>query len=258
VTTIAGSSQGYTDGIGTIAKFDFPTGICIDVAGDLYVCDQLNNRIRKVTQNGIVSTLVGSSYGYLDGLFTSALLGWPKGVAIDDTGNVYVADGGNYKIRKINQCIVSVATTVSNSTISAIQNGAMYQWLECADNITIIPNATGQSYTGSIGGSYAVIVSNGTCVDTSECRPIYPLGIEQLEQSNAVSVFPNPNNGLFTLKIQEDAQLEVKDIYSRLVMKMILLKGDHKLDISSLSNGLYFLNVQDINSQQVIRLLKGN
>ena len=258
VTTIAGSSQGYTDGIGTIAKFDFPTGICIDVAGDLYVCDQLNNRIRKVTQNGIVSTLVGSSYGYLDGLFTSALLGWPKGVAIDDTGNVYVADGGNYKIRKINQCIVSVATTVSNSTISAIQNGAMYQWLECADNITIIPNATGQSYTGSIGGSYAVIVSNGTCVDTSECRPIYPLGIEQLEQSNAVSVFPNPNNGLFTLKIQEDAQLEVKDIYSRLVMKMILLIGDHKLDISSLSNGLYFLNVQDINSQQVIRLLKGN
>jgi hypothetical protein len=258
VTTIAGSSQGYTDGIGTIAKFDFPTGICIDVAGDLYVCDQLNNRIRKVTQNGIVSTLVGSSYGYLDGPFTSALLGWPKGVAIDDTGNVYVADGGNYKIRKLNQCIVSVATNVSNTTISAIQNGATYQWLECADNITIIPNATGQSYIGSIGGSYAVIVSNGTCVDTSECRPIYPLGIEQLEQSNAVSVFPNPNNGLFTLKIQEDAQLVVKDIYSRLVMKMTLLKGDHKLDISSLSNGLYFLNVQDKNNQQVIRLLKGN
>jgi hypothetical protein len=258
VTTIAGSSQGYSDGIGTIAKFDFPTGICIDVVGDLYVCDQLNNRIRKVTQTGTVSTLVGSSYGYIDGPLSSALLGWPKGVAINDTGNVYVADGGNYKIRKLNQCVVSVATTVNNTTISAIQNGATYQWLECADNITIIPNATGQSYTGSMGGSYAVIVSNGTCVDTSECRPIYPLGIEQLEESNALSVFPNPNNGLFTLKIQANAQIEVKDIYGRLVIKITLLKGDHNLDISSLSNGLYLLNVKAKSNNYVVRILKGN
>lgn len=258
VTTIAGSSQGYSDGIGTIAKFDFPTGICIDVAGDLYVCDQLNNRIRKVTQTGTVSTLVGSSHGYIDGPLSSALLGWPKGVAIDDTGNVYVADGGNYKIRKLNQCIVSVATNVSNTTISAIQNGATYQWLECADNITIIPNATGQSYTGSIGGSYAVIVSNGTCVDTSECRPIYPLGTVHMEQSKEVSVFPNPNNGFFTLKIQADAQVDVLDIFSRIVLKMTLLKGEQKLDFSSLSNGVYILNIQDKNNQHVIRLLKGN
>ena len=86
-------TSGYTDGTGTSAQFYYPTGVAVDGAGNVYVADYDNHRIRKITTSGVVSTLAGSgTYGYADGTGTSAQFDSPTGVAVDGAGNVYVAD----------------------------------------------------------------------------------------------------------------------------------------------------------------------
>ena len=102
VTTLAGSTSGYLDATGTAAQFNFPAGVAVDAAGNVYVADSNNHRIRKITATGIVTTLVGSTLGYLDGTGAAAQFNYPYGVAVDLAGNVYVADFGNHRVRQIN------------------------------------------------------------------------------------------------------------------------------------------------------------
>ncbi len=102
VTTFAGGAEGYADGQGLQASFNTPSGIAIDSKGNLYVADTGNNRIRKITPDGLVSTVAGDgSAGYLDGPAVSARFDGPIGITVDDRGNIYVADSYNDRIRLI-------------------------------------------------------------------------------------------------------------------------------------------------------------
>ncbi|GHV72835.1 hypothetical protein AGMMS49940_01370 [Spirochaetia bacterium] len=105
VTTLAGGvSYGYADGTGTEARFYYPEGVAVDNAGNVYVADTSNQRIRKISPSGAVTTLAGGvPYGYADGTGTEARFSYPRGVAVDNAGNVYVADTNNHSIRKITQ-----------------------------------------------------------------------------------------------------------------------------------------------------------
>jgi sugar lactone lactonase YvrE len=103
VSTFAGSgTAGYADGQGTAAIFNQPAGVAVDAAGNVYVADQNNNRIRKITPQGQVSTIAGSgSIGNVNGSPSVASFYYPSGVAVDGAGNVYVADTYNNEIRRI-------------------------------------------------------------------------------------------------------------------------------------------------------------
>jgi sugar lactone lactonase YvrE len=102
VTTLAGSTSGFADGNGIAAKFSYPNGLAVDSIGNVYVADSGNNKIRKITPDGVVSTLAGSGLrGSEDGIVTAASFNSPNGVALDSKGNIYVADINNKKIRKI-------------------------------------------------------------------------------------------------------------------------------------------------------------
>jgi hypothetical protein len=122
VSTLAGSgTRGAADGPGSGASFNYPTGVAVDGAGNVYVADQGNNKIRKVTPGGVVSTLAGSgTQGTADGPGSGASFNGPTGVAMDGAGNVYVADYNN-KIRKITPA--GMVSTLAGSGVAGAADG---------------------------------------------------------------------------------------------------------------------------------------
>ncbi len=130
VSTLAGSGiEGDADGAGTAAQFNFPQGVAVDVDGNVYVADRNNNKIRKITPAGVVSTLAGSgTEGDAEGSGIDAQFSRPAGVAVDVDGNVYVADSGNDKIKKITPAGVVTALAGSNTTGAADGSGTTAQF----------------------------------------------------------------------------------------------------------------------------------
>ena len=102
ISTFAGTgSAGHAEGIGSTALFNSPYGVAVDSRGNVYVADANNHLIRKITPAGVVSTLAGSTGGFADGTGIAAQFNDPTGVAVDSSGNVYVADFNNHRIRKL-------------------------------------------------------------------------------------------------------------------------------------------------------------
>jgi sugar lactone lactonase YvrE len=122
VTVFAGSGNaGSGDGNAAAATFYNPTGVALDASSNLYVADFLNNRIRKITPAGTVTTLAGDTAGYADGPDTTALFYYPNSLTVDAGGNVYVTDEANNRIRVISpQGIVS---TIAGSGAAGSANG---------------------------------------------------------------------------------------------------------------------------------------
>jgi sugar lactone lactonase YvrE len=103
VTTLAGSgAYGYLDATGTAAQFRRPKDAAVDGAGNVYVVDGGNNRVRKITPAGVVTTLAGNGeQGTLDGNGTAAKLNTPISLTVDSAGNIYFAEFYGSRIRKI-------------------------------------------------------------------------------------------------------------------------------------------------------------
>src|SRR5690606_4826321 len=105
VSTLCGSpgENGSTDGKGSAARFNSPIGIAVSPNGTLFVADYNNHTIRKITEDGTVSTLCGSpgEYGSTDGKGSAARFHHPIGIAVSPNGTIFVVDFSNQTIRKI-------------------------------------------------------------------------------------------------------------------------------------------------------------
>ena len=153
LTLIAGNgTAGYSgdNGLATTAQLNNPTGLALDTAGNLYIADFGNNRIRKVS-NDVITTVSGGGAG--------AQLSHPTGVAVDTSGNLYIADSGNNVVRKVSGGVT--VTVAGTGTPGGLGDGgpATSAQLNTPEGVAI--DTLGNLYIADSGNDAVVKVSNG-------------------------------------------------------------------------------------------------
>jgi sugar lactone lactonase YvrE len=160
-------------GAATDANINFPLGIASDAAGNLYIADQLNNRIRKVGTDGVISTVAGNGTSGFSGdaaAATSAMLSFPVGVALDSAGNIYVADALNRRIRKISGG--NINTIAGTGDAGNTGDGASATAATMSFPVGLVVDPAGNIYIADMidnvirkigtDGNIATIAGNGT------------------------------------------------------------------------------------------------
>jgi len=159
-TLAAGSGDGTTgasgdDGPATSAKLSFPNGIAVDKNGDLFIADSNNNRIRKVSSNGIITTIAGNGTAGFDGdggPATSAQLWYPLGVAVDQNGNLFIADSHNSRIRKVSTD-GTITTVAGNGTFGFSGDGGPPASAQLDYPSSVAVNSRGELFIADSGNN---------------------------------------------------------------------------------------------------------
>src|SRR5690554_556635 len=173
---------------------------------------------------------------------------------------IWSYDNGNGLFGSQTQAIswqdIDTSTTISQETITAsnTDNGVTYQWINCSNN-TIITGETNVSYTPTQSGSYAVIIAQNGCQDTSSCQSIQLASLKEITSEDVI-IFPNPSSGEFSLNIgdQLKGQLEIS-IYSSLGQNVYFQKTNDNLKkltitCNHLEAGMYIVNIT--NGHQIL------
>lgn len=139
----------------------------------------------------------------------------------------------------------TAASQIDAVTLQANATGAQYQWVDCDNNYETIVNETNQSFIASSNGSYAVIVTQNNCSDTSSCMNINSVDLDEI-QYNEFSIFPNPAIDVLSILANENtigSGFYILDQNGRVVYADVIKDLENKIDISFLSPGIYFVEI---------------
>ena len=237
ITTIAGTGiAGYNGDnvLGSSAQLNNPTDIVLDRVGNLYITDFNNNRIRKIDISGIITTVAGTGTAGYNGdniQATSAELNQPSGIACDWLGNVYFSEQLNHRIRRIDT--VGIITTIVGTGTGGY-NG---------DNIVA---TTAELYKpgglvfDTLGNLYIADNYNNRIRKVSN---VASTGIKQMSVNNVqVSVYPNPASN--SLQVTVNTGYVVQCTLYDVLGNELLSTKEKEIDVSNLSNGVYFIHVK--------------
>ena len=208
ITTVAGDHTPGNHGDGgaaTAAELFGPTGIAVDSSGNLFIADTNNGVIREVSAaTGKIATVAGTGNTGSSGdggPATAAKLNLPQGVAVDSSGNLFIADTGNSKVREVSAATGNISTVVGNGVAGESGNGGPATSAELNAPITIAIDSAGNIFiadsnnneireVSAATGKIAVVAGNGTLGYHGDGGP--PLSAE-LDQPTAVAVTPSGN-----------------------------------------------------------------
>ena len=167
INTIVGNGTLGFSGDGataTAAQLNFPTGVAVDGSGNIYIADSIDNRIRVAQAGGNIKTFAGNgvySYSGDGGAATSAQLNSPQAVAVDSSGNFYIADAGNNVVREVSAAGV-ITTVAGNGTAGSGGDGGAATSAQLSGPQGLALDAAGNLYISDTGNSRVREVSGGT------------------------------------------------------------------------------------------------
>jgi trimeric autotransporter adhesin len=220
ISTIAGNGNGGYNGDdipATSAELAHPYGVALDKSGNIYIADQNNNRIRKVS-NGTITTVAGGAYGFSGdgGPATLAELAGAYSVATDDTGNIYIADAGNNRIRKVS-ALTGIISTVAGGGTSGTGNGGPATASELFDPRGVAVDDSGNIYIADYGIDCICKVSASTGIinivtfHTNSVSPIQlnnPSGVA-IDHSYNLYIADTYNNGICEILASSDTIIPI-------------------------------------------------
>lgn len=157
--------------------------------------------------------------------------------------------------------VTGVNTTVSLSgvTITSAASNATWQWINCATNMPVA-GAISASFTPTANGSYAVIVTQNGCVDTSQCTAVTTLGLDQLSTNDLMSIYPNPSKDLFVLYDQQGMLsgqwVTVTNLLGETVYTTQITESKTNMDLSSAKNGIYLVTIGSNYGKLIAKIMK--
>jgi trimeric autotransporter adhesin len=168
ISTVAGTGYGYRGdgGLATSAALKDTRGVAVDASGNIYIADTYNNRIRMVTKStGIISTVAGNGFhGYSGdgGLATSVALKYPYGVTVDGSGNIYIADSRNNRIRMVTKSTGIISTVAGDGSNSYSGDGGLATSAKLAYPYGVAIDASGNIYIADTGNHRIRMVTKST------------------------------------------------------------------------------------------------
>jgi len=153
---------------------------------------------------------------------------------------------------------INIATSLSGTTITAVANPATYQWIDCTNSNVIIAGATNQSYISTVNGSYAVIVTQNGCSDTSACVSITNTGINGSIQNSELLIYPNPANDKVIIELGNliGEYLKIMNAIGQVVYDAEIKNTKIEIDLSVFANGIYTIQVQTAKGIVLKKLVK--
>lgn len=168
-------------------------------------------------------------------------------------------DGSDTITQSLTVTGVDTAISISGITMTSAASNATWQWINCTTHLPV-SGATSASFTPSANGSYAVIVTQNGCADTSECAAITTLGLDQLSVNDVIVVSPNPSKGLFVLYDQQAAlsgqTVTVSNLLGETVYATRITDSKTSIDLSSAKDGIYFVSVGSDYGKLVTKIVK--
>ena len=155
---------------------------------------------------------------------------------------------------------IDLSIVNTSPTLAANQTGGTYQWINCNDNNSFIVGETNRNFTATNSGDYAVIITIGSCSDTSACQNVLIANVNENSFKTKVLLSPNPTTGNVNVnfgKSLNNGTITVLDIMGKNVFEIRNINNESiQLDINDLSSGLYFVQVQNNGQQKTIKLIK--
>jgi sugar lactone lactonase YvrE len=175
ISTVAGNGTGGFSGDGgpaTSAQLDYPVAVAVDPAGNIFIADQHNNRIRMVTSAGVITTVTGSTAGFSGdgGPAGSARISYPGGVAVDRVGNLFIADSGNNRIRMVTTAGV-ISTVAGNGTVGSSGDGGPANSAQLAVPVDVSIDGSGNLFIADQGNYRIRQVSPAGVISSVAGRP---------------------------------------------------------------------------------------
>ena len=174
ITTVAGNGTAGNSGDGgpaTDAELNGPYGIAVDAAGDLFIADTNNDRIREVDAGThVITTVAGNGaqgYGGDGGPATGAVLYWPVGIAVDAAGDLYIAEYGDNRVREVNSSTQVITTVAGNGTAGYSGDGGQATGAELNSPFGLAVDAAGDLFIADSGNNCIREVNAGTHVITT-------------------------------------------------------------------------------------------
>jgi len=215
--------------------------------------------------NGIIEISNGTNNFIVNIPALSSLAGTPTPIDFfnltgigkqDDSSNPFVSD---YQIIPCGiepLCNIDVSTTLDTGTVTVADLGLNYQWIDCADS-SFIAGETGESFTATTDGNYAVIITQGPCVDTSACVFVDVLGLEGNELKG-ISVYPNPITDELNISNENGALVSVEMIDAKGSVVVVSKEASKSFTFNTveLNSGVYILIVRSEKSVKTFKMVK--